>query len=334
VLEALEQSGLAEKTIVVLATDHGMAMGSHGRNGKHNAYEHTSRVQIIVSGAGIRKGTSDALVYLHDIYPTLCRLSGLEVPDSVEGSSLEAIIHGRENKVRDYLFTAYMDDQRTLRDERWKLFEHPREKRFALYDLANDPHELNDVSERNENKARLHHLQSELLKAQAHYGDTPERTALLMRSRGGRPSVAGRRRPGNGSGSAMVNRSDLARRLTEKILSSTSTDASLTVRQFQKVWMQLHAAWLGDAPAVSRQGLVQGFAQLMGEEIRMARAFSHASDEDGNREITAIELGNVLAQWSIDVDSNGNGTCTHAEVKAWIGSLLEATPAPRGRRLR
>ncbi|MDA7675620.1 hypothetical protein N8562_01010 [bacterium] len=250
-----------------------------------------------------------------------------------------------------------MDDQRTLRDERWKLFDRPREKRFALYDLANDPHELNDVSERNENKARLHHLQSELLKAQAHYGDTPERTALLMRSRGGRPSVAGRRRPGNGPGQAMVNRSDLARRLTEKILSSTSADFRITTRQFKEFWMQLHAGWLGNAPAVSRQDLVQGFAHLMGEEIRqpsnlggrrggrggeramgmhvlMARAFSHASDEDGNREITAIELGNVLAQWSIDVDSNGNGTCTHAEVKAWIGSLLEATPAPRGRRLR
>ncbi|MBT6238884.1 MAG: sulfatase-like hydrolase/transferase [Verrucomicrobia bacterium] len=357
VLEALEQSGLDEKTIVVLATDHGMAMGSHGKNGKHNAYEHTSRVQIIVSGAGIPKGTSDALVYLHDIYPTLCRLSGLEVPDSVEGSSLEGIIHGQEDKVRDYLFTAYMDDQRTLRDERWKLFDRPREKRVALYDLANDPHELNDVSERNENKARLRHLQSELIKAQAHYGDTPERSALLMRSRGGRPSVAGRRRPGNGSGSAMVNRSDLARRLTEKILSSTSTDASLTVSRFQEVWIQLHAGWLGNAPSDRRQGLVQGFAQLMGAEIRppsnlggrrrgrgrerimgahvlMARAFIHASDADGDRDITGAELSAAVTQWSTDVDSNGNGTCTHAEVKAWVVSLLEATPASRGGRFR
>lgn len=103
----------------------------------------------------------------------------------MEGSSLEEIIHGREDKVRDYLFTAYMEDQRTLRDERWKLFDRPREERVALYDLENDPHELNVVYERNQNKARLRHLQSELHQAQAHYGDSPERTALLMRSRGG-----------------------------------------------------------------------------------------------------------------------------------------------------
>jgi len=200
-------------------------------------------------------------------------------------------------------------------------------------------------------------LQSELIKAQAHYGDTPERTALLMRSRGGRPSVAGRRRPGNGSGSAMVNRSDLARRLTEKILSSTSTDASLTVSRFQEVWIQLHAGWLGNAPSDRRQGLVQGFAQLMGAEIRppsnlggrrrgrgrerimgahvlMARAFIHASDADGDRDITGAELSAAVTQWSTDVDSNGNGTCTHAEVKAWVVSLLEATPASRGGRFR
>ncbi len=357
VLEALEQSGLAEKTIIVLATDHGMAMGSHGQNGKHNAYEHTSRVQIIVSGAGIPRGTSDALVYLHDIYPTLCRLGGLEVPDSVEGSSLEGIIHGREDKVRDYLFTAYMDDQRTLRDERWKLFYRPREGRAALYDLENDPHELNDVSERNENKARLRHLQSELVKAQAQYGDTPERTALLMRSRGGRPGGAGRRRPGMGPGQAVVNRPDLARRVAEKILASSSPDASLTARRFQDVWTQLHARWLGDAPAVDRPGLVQGFENLMGEgssqrpnragrrpgrggqrpmgmHVLMARAFSYASDADGNREITAAELRAAAAKWSVDADRDGDGNCSQAEVQAWIVRMMEAMPPPRGRRPR
>ena len=72
----------------------------------------------------------------------------------------------------------------------------------------------------------------------------------------------------------------------------------------------------------------------MGAHVLMARAFIHASDADGDRDITGAELSAAVTQWSTDVDSNGNGTCTHAEVKAWVVSLLEATPASRGGRFR
>ena len=191
VLDTLEKTGQAENTIILFATDHGMAMNSHGQSGKHNAYEHTSRVQIFASGAGVPKGSSDALVYLYDIYPTLCGLTGLPIPDEVEGKSLAGVIHGKQAKVRNHLFTAYMDDQRAIRDDRWKLFYRPKEDRAALYDLKNDPHELNDLAAKPENKDRIAKLKVELAKAQQLYGDTPEVTARLMRSRGGRPGGAG-----------------------------------------------------------------------------------------------------------------------------------------------
>jgi len=212
VLDTLQKTGQAENTIILFATDHGMSMDSHGQSGKHNAYEHTSRVQMVASGAGVPKGSSDALVYLYDIYPTLCGLTGLPIPDEVEGKSLAKVIHGKQAKVRDHLFTAYMDDQRTIRDDRWKLFYRSKEDRAALYDLKNDPHELNDLAAKPENKDRIAKLKVELAKAQQLYGDTPEVTARLMRSRGGRPGGAGGRRPVGAGGIArpIVDASALA----------------------------------------------------------------------------------------------------------------------------
>ena len=176
VLDTLEKTGQAENTIILFATDHGMAMNSHGQSGKHNAYEHTSRVQIFASGAGVPKGSSDALVYLYDVYPTLCGLTGLPIPDEVEGKSLAEVIHGKQAKVRNHLFTAYMDDHRAIRDDRWKLFYRPKEDRAALYDLKNDPHELNDLAAKPKHKKRIADLKIALAKAQQQYGDTPEVT--------------------------------------------------------------------------------------------------------------------------------------------------------------
>ena len=242
VLDTLKKTGQAENTIILFATDHGMSIDSHGQSGKHNAYEHTSRVQIVASGAGVPKGSSDALVYLYDIYPTLCGLTGLPIPDEVEGKSLAKVIHGKQAKVRDHLFTAYMDDQRTIRDDRWKLFYRSKEDRAALYDLKNDPHELNDLAAKPENKDRIAKLKVELAKAQQLYGDTPEVTARLMRSRGGRPGGAGGRRPAGAGGISRptVDAPALAKRVTEKLLArfglgGDKLEAGLAKGKFQEI---------------------------------------------------------------------------------------------------
>ena len=365
VIDTLEKTGQAENTLILFATDHGMAMDSHGQSGKHNAFEHTSRVQIVASGAGVPKGSSNALVYLYDIYPTLCGLTGLPIPDEVEGKSLAKVIHGKQAKVRDHLFTAYMDDQRTIRDDRWKLFYRAKEDRAALYDLKNDPHELNDLAAKPENKDRIAKLKVELAKAQQLYGDTPEVTARLMRSRGGRPGGAGGRRPAGVGGIARppVDAPALAKRITEKFLAHSKAESGLAKGKFQEIWTQLHAAWAGDEKSVGRPDLIQGFANLLGEQpserggrvggqadrggqLRpsdrfggpigtsgiIARAFSYATDSDGDREITAAELQTAAKKWSTDGDKDKNGELNSEEISAILEGFIKSMPAPRGRR--
>ena len=370
VLDTLKKTGQAENTIILFATDHGMSMDSHGQSGKHNAYEHTSRVQIVASGADVPKGSSDALVYLYDIYPTLCGLTGLPIPDEVEGKSLAKVIHGKQAKVRDHLFTAYMDDQRTIRDDRWKLFYRSKEDRAALYDLKNDPHELNDLAAKPENKDRIAKLKVELAKAQQLYGDTPEVTARLMRSRGGRPGGAGGRRPAGAGGISRptVDAPALAKRVTEKLLAhfglgGTKAEAGLTKGKFQEIWTQLHAAWAIDKKSIGRPDLIQGFAKLLGEQpgerggrvggqaerggqrrpadrfggpigasAVIARAFNYATDSDGDREITAVEVQVAAKKWSADGDKDKNGELNSEEISAIFEGFIKSMPASRGRR--
>ena len=365
VLDTLKKTGQAENTIILFATDHGMSMDSHGQSGKHNAYEHTSRVQMVASGAGVPKGSSDALVYLYDIYPTLCGLTGLPIPDEVEGKSLAKVIHGKQAKVRDHLFTAYMDDQRTIRDDRWKLFYRSKEDRAALYDLKNDPHELNDLAAKPENKDRIAKLKVELAKAQQLYGDTPEVTARLMRSRGGRPGGAGGRRPVGVGGISRptVDAPALAKRITEKFLAHSKAESGLANAKFQEIWKQLHAAWAVDKKSIGRPDLIQGFAKLLGEQpgerggrvggqaerggqrrpanrfggpigtsAVIARAFSYATDSDGDREITAVEVQVAAKKWSADGDKDKNGELNSKEISAIFEGFIKSMPASRGRR--
>lgn len=171
ILEVLAETGRAADTIVVFTSDQGLAVGGrHGLMGKQNLYEHF-KSPLIVAGPGIPKGRSDALVYLHDLFPTLCDLGGAATPREAEGMSLVPVMKGERPGVRDCLFAAYRDCQRMVRDGRWKLIRYPKIGRDQLFDLANDPWELDDLSGQAEHAARLGELKRRLARAQEMYGD-------------------------------------------------------------------------------------------------------------------------------------------------------------------
>ncbi len=149
VIQALKDSGRYDDTIIVLAGDNGLAVGCHGLMGKQNVYDHSVHVPLIFSGPGIPQGEKrDAFCYLLDIFPTLCELSGHEIPGTVDGQSLAPVIDGKKKAVRDSLFFLYKHYQRGLRNDRWKLIrynvsgEHP----VQLFDLKNDPNELENLA--------------------------------------------------------------------------------------------------------------------------------------------------------------------------------------------
>jgi arylsulfatase A-like enzyme len=155
VIEKLKEIGEYENTIIVFTGDNGLSVGDHGLIGKQNLFEFGGmHVPCIIAGPGIPQGKSDALVYLMDIFPTFCDLGGAKIPAHVDAKSLMPIITGKQEKTRDLLYTGYRESQRAIRDQRWKLMRYPLINVTHLFDLQNDPYEMNDVSAQNPDKVK------------------------------------------------------------------------------------------------------------------------------------------------------------------------------------
>jgi len=172
VLGALQESGLAEDTLVVCTTDHGIAFPAM----KCHLTDHGIGVMLIVRGPGGFTGGKvvDALVSQLDICPTLCDLSDIDPPHWLEGRSLMPVIRGEAAEVNEAVFAEVnfhgsYEPMRAVRTRRWKYIrrygdrlrpalancddspskalwlEHGwRERTYAreeLYDLAFDPNE-------------------------------------------------------------------------------------------------------------------------------------------------------------------------------------------------
>jgi len=148
VITTLKESGRFENTIIVLAGDNGLGLGQHGLLGKQNLYEHSVRVPLIFSGPGIPVNERrDAYVYLLDIYPTLCELIHVDIPESVEGISLVPAMQDAGLELRDSLYLAYSRLIRGVKNRRYKLIEYRNDalEETQLFDLQNDPHELHNL---------------------------------------------------------------------------------------------------------------------------------------------------------------------------------------------
>jgi len=166
VLGAVDEAGLREETIVVFAGDNGLAVGQHGLFGKQSVYDHAVHVPLIFAGPGIPEGQQrDALVGLIDIFPTLCDLSDVDIPDTVEGCSLVPVIDDEEESVRETFHYAYRHLMRGVRDEAGlKLIETATgdARHTQLFDLAEDPLETTDLSRVDEHADSLAALRTAL----------------------------------------------------------------------------------------------------------------------------------------------------------------------------
>ena len=174
VLDKLEETGELENTYVIYTSDHGMAIGRHGLQGKQNLYEHTFRVPYIVMGPGVRKGRAAGNIYLLDTLATLCDLAGIPAPGTNEGESFKSVLTGKKQAVRDTLYGAYAGGakpgMRCVKNGDWKLIKYDDAAEGVhetqLFNLAENPDEflpehqkknpmLTDLAENPEHAAKL-----------------------------------------------------------------------------------------------------------------------------------------------------------------------------------
>lgn len=144
IIDKLERDGLLENTVIVFTGDNGLAVGSHGYMAKQSHYDHSVRIPLIMVGAGLPQNKCiDSYVYLMDIFPTLCELVGIDIPDSVEGESLAPLIDDTATFVREHLYFAYTDLIRSVKYAGFKLIVYKNAPNNAqLFNLREDPDEI------------------------------------------------------------------------------------------------------------------------------------------------------------------------------------------------
>ena len=135
-------------------------------------YEHTVGTPLIFRGPDVPQGKrSGAQCYLRDLYPTVCELAGITIPQTVQGRSLTPLLRGERKALYPYVFGNFRDTQRMIRSERWKLVHYPKVGKYQLFDLAHDPYELTNLADDTRHADTLVELRDELQAWQKKVGD-------------------------------------------------------------------------------------------------------------------------------------------------------------------
>lgn len=173
ILTALKNSGKINNTYIIFTSDHGLAMGKHGLLGKQNLFDHSIRPPMIIVGPDIpknKKNTAD--VYLQDAMATSLEIAGIQKPNYIEFNSFLQLAK-QNNTKSNYksIYGAYLDVQRMIRKDGYKLLVYPKIKKVLLFNLQTDPEEMNNIANLPEEQNRVLQLFNELQKLQKTMND-------------------------------------------------------------------------------------------------------------------------------------------------------------------
>lgn len=185
ILDYLDESGLAENTIVIYSSDNGWYLGELGLYDKRFMYEPGLRVPLLAKGPGIVAGsTPDSFVANIDLAPTFLDLAGLPVPDFMQGRSLAPLLRGETPPDwRDSIYYRYYHDpghhhtaaHAGVRTATHKLIHYWKKDAYELFDLAADPTEqrnlLSAASGRPDVAAKFEEMKAELVRLQKEFQD-------------------------------------------------------------------------------------------------------------------------------------------------------------------
>jgi arylsulfatase A-like enzyme len=149
ILDELDRTGLAERTIVIIWGDHGWHLGDHLVWGKHTLFERALNSPLIIKGPHLARGAiAEAVVSSIDIYPTLIDLCGLEMPYQTDGQSLKPLLIHPEFEGWQESSYSYFNMGVTMRTTRYRLTRYFREEQpvTELYDHETDPYETRNIA--------------------------------------------------------------------------------------------------------------------------------------------------------------------------------------------
>ncbi len=143
VISTLDSLGLRENTVIILWGDHGWNLGEHNFWSKHNTMHNSLNSPLILSAPGFDAGqTSEGLVEFIDIYPTLCDLAGIPLPEHLDGTSLVPLLSDPDRKWKEAVFPRYKTGDAVVTDQyNFTRYSLEGKTEYMLYDLQSDPEE-------------------------------------------------------------------------------------------------------------------------------------------------------------------------------------------------
>ena len=172
IVGTLREESILDDTIIMFTSDHGDMLGNHNMWAKRVFYENSACVPMIIMGikGDQRVGhhrASNRLTGHQDVTPTLLDLCGIEIPKTVEGLSMVA------EETHEFIYGEDGEDRhstRMIHDGRYKLIYYPVGNLRQLFDIDEDPNEMNDLAGNKDHKDRLEHL-TDILVAQLYGSD-------------------------------------------------------------------------------------------------------------------------------------------------------------------
>ncbi|MFO1447301.1 MAG: sulfatase [Opitutaceae bacterium] len=172
IIDALRRSGQWENTIIVFVGDHGYHLGEHFMWGKVTLFEESARMPMIVRVPGLTKGdSSNALVEMVDLFPTLAALCGVTPPSHLQGRSLVPLLKDPAATGKQYAYTVVQRGEqlgRAIRFDHWRYTEWGSPDKAELYDLNVDPKEFTNLVDDQHHAAVLARAMALLAQAAQH----------------------------------------------------------------------------------------------------------------------------------------------------------------------
>jgi arylsulfatase len=155
IIDALEQNDYLDNSIIIFTSDHGDCLTDHGHSQKWTMYDSITRIPLIVWAPQKFQGgrVVDELCQQMDLGPTILELAGVEVPHTLEAISMKESLESDDWKGRDYVFAEQIKDgiltgcefMTMVRSQEWKLVHFLDEPHGQLFNLTEDPDELNNL---------------------------------------------------------------------------------------------------------------------------------------------------------------------------------------------